>query len=679
MVVLLLFLLQQDPISMTGRDGPHRMADGSIQFHQYFRLENGPWILTADEATYQPETKIVELTGSVQLSNGDAANHLEITAARAVFDLVHHSGTFEEVAAQLGNEFYFKGARLHINGDRSFHLLAGRVTACNQPTPHWEITIASATIVQEGYARMRKASLRLGGVPILTLPYLIAPAMTERSSGLLTPRPGDSSRNGLFLGLPLYWAPRKDMDFTFTPTLYQDAGLQMDAEWRYALSRDISGRLFFSTIADQVIQRLREQNSTLPQEDGRPISSKRFRLEWDHRQALAGGQILSHGDGGSDFQFDRDYTLETNASRLRDFSYSLQYHRPIGDKTLFLELLHNERIFAGSDAVSQWQTLPRLQWVQPAAVLPGRWMFQGRAYFEYLKLDQASFASARKSMARLGINAKFSHTRDLAAWLRTHTSLGVSSYLWSGEGEKSLVGGPFAALELKGPRVFGHLGGINGPRHLLETSLESRWGLAGDDPLIDNLVFNELDSLLEDQANGLQTHLRVRSHFYSARGSLAEPLFDLELSQKLLHEGADAPLILRARLAGLRWLQGTSLLILDPSSGDVETISLYARLGTAPFQAELGYVQREDQGSELEALIGTAKVRWGKAWLHYNYDYDFLQHQFKSQELGIHYGGDCLGFSGRYVSSPFTGTSADREWFQLTLHFRNLGDWGKRF
>jgi hypothetical protein len=679
MAILLFLALQQDPFVMTGRDGPHRLPDGSINFYQYFRLESGPWILTADRASYQPQTGIVEVNGSVQISNSQTAFPLEIAADRAVFDLLHQSGSFEEVAAQFGEEFYFKGAGLQIHGDRSFHLQAGKITACNQPTPHWEITIASAYIVQEGYARMRKASLRLAGIPVLTLPYLIAPAMTERTSGLLTPRPGDSSRNGFYFGLPLYWAPRQDMDFTFTPTLYQDAGLQLDAEWRYALSRNVAGRLFFSTIADQVINRLREQNAPLPMEDGRPISSQRFRLEWDHMQALAGGQILSHGDGGSDFQFDRDYTLETKASRLRDYSYSLQYHKPIGDKTLFLEFLHSERIMAGTEAVSQWQALPRLQWVQPAALLPGRWMFQGRAYLEYLKLEQSTFAPTLKSMARLGINANFSHTRDLAAWLRTHSTLGVSSYLWKGKGQESLVGGPFAALELKGPRIFGRLGGTKGPRHLLEASLESRWGVAGDDPIIENLVFNELDSLLEEQSKGLETHLRVRSHFYSTKGSLAEPQFDLELSQKLFHGDEDAPMVLRARMAGLRWLQGTSLLVLDPSSGDLETISLYARLGVAPFQADFGYVQREDQGSELEALIGAAKVHWGKARLHYAYDYDFLGHQFKSQELGIHYAGDCLGFSGRYVSSPFTGTSADREWFQLTLHFRNLGDWGKRF
>ena len=52
------------------------------------------------------------------------------------------------------------------------------------------------------------------GHPMIYLPYAVFPADTDRSSGLLGPRMGESSLRGFQFVQPLYWAINKSSDAT---------------------------------------------------------------------------------------------------------------------------------------------------------------------------------------------------------------------------------------------------------------------------------------------------------------------------------------------------------------------------------------------------------------------------------------------------------------------------------
>ena len=64
---------------------------------------------------------------------------------------------------------------------------------------------------------LRNPRLNLYGVPVFYAPYLSFPRDGVRASGLLSPRYGEQSQRGWYVALPLYWAPHRSWDITYTP------------------------------------------------------------------------------------------------------------------------------------------------------------------------------------------------------------------------------------------------------------------------------------------------------------------------------------------------------------------------------------------------------------------------------------------------------------------------------
>jgi LPS-assembly protein len=65
------------------------------------------------------------------------------------------------------------------------------------------------------------------------VPYFIFPAKTERQSGFLFPSIGSSSKKGVFLDIPFYWAMSPSSDLTATADLQSKRGVGLGLEYRY--------------------------------------------------------------------------------------------------------------------------------------------------------------------------------------------------------------------------------------------------------------------------------------------------------------------------------------------------------------------------------------------------------------------------------------------------------------
>ena len=86
----------------------------------------------------------------------------------------------------------------------------------------------------------RNATLRLGGVPILWLPYIKFPITDDRRSGLLVPNLRYDSEDGFEYEQPIYWNIAPNMDATFKPRIITERGFMLGGEYRY-LFRDHQG------------------------------------------------------------------------------------------------------------------------------------------------------------------------------------------------------------------------------------------------------------------------------------------------------------------------------------------------------------------------------------------------------------------------------------------------------
>src|SRR5690606_2435073 len=129
-------------------------------------------------------------------------------------------------------------------------LAAVTYSTCDPAERSWELSARELDLDHaEGIGRARGATLRLGSVPVLYLPYLSFPIDERRRSGFLYPAIGHSEDTGVDLRIPYYLNIAPNMDATLTARVLGRRGLMLGGEYRY-LTRDHRGELEASWLPD---------------------------------------------------------------------------------------------------------------------------------------------------------------------------------------------------------------------------------------------------------------------------------------------------------------------------------------------------------------------------------------------------------------------------------------------
>lgn len=200
-------------------------------------VRRGDRLVGADDATYDPLTQALLLTGSVRYEDLDTS----VSGASAEFSYATGRIRFEGAEFQLGQSGSRGSASvLQISQDGRLLLADVGYTTCPPDSNDWiieadEIDLNSETSV----GKARDVKLRFKGVPIIWTPYLSFPLSDARKSGILTPEIGSTGRSGNELSVPYYWNIRENYDATITPRLLTDRGLQVGTEFRYLMQNSI--------------------------------------------------------------------------------------------------------------------------------------------------------------------------------------------------------------------------------------------------------------------------------------------------------------------------------------------------------------------------------------------------------------------------------------------------------
>jgi LPS-assembly protein len=102
----------------------------------------------------------------------------------------------------------------------------------------WEFRAKSIAIDKTtGVGVARNATMRMGKVPFLYLPYISFPVNDQRKSGFLYPVFGKSSRGGFELSTPYYLNLAPNYDATLDPRIYTARGPMLGGEFRYLFPR----------------------------------------------------------------------------------------------------------------------------------------------------------------------------------------------------------------------------------------------------------------------------------------------------------------------------------------------------------------------------------------------------------------------------------------------------------
>ncbi len=222
------------------------------------RILYGDTVLEAEEVFLDLDDKSSYASQSVRLLQGRDI----LTCDRLQYHWESQTGSLEGGELLFKETGYFiRADLLEKTGQDTYEVENGTFTTCDCPSPEdrvpWEMRAREGEITLGGYAKVRKATFHVLGVPVLYLPRGYVPVKIDRESGFLVPGIGQSGRNGWEFLLPYYWAINASYDATFLLEGLTKRGAKPGVEFRYRPSRNTTGTWNASMLYDMEVDDLR--------------------------------------------------------------------------------------------------------------------------------------------------------------------------------------------------------------------------------------------------------------------------------------------------------------------------------------------------------------------------------------------------------------------------------------
>jgi LPS-assembly protein len=196
------------------------------QLHGAAEIYYGTYVLRADEATYNSDTKEVTAEGHFALDGGPNDDHIRASHGTYNFDL--ETGKFYDVTGTTGlrfranrvilttsSPFAVTGRLVEKTSEDHYLVYDGTITTCEVPHPKWQFEARKVSVEVGGNAQIYRSTFLLHGLPILYFPYATHPVEKDaRQSGFLMPSAGHSSSYGYTVADAYYWAINRMMDAT---------------------------------------------------------------------------------------------------------------------------------------------------------------------------------------------------------------------------------------------------------------------------------------------------------------------------------------------------------------------------------------------------------------------------------------------------------------------------------
>lgn len=204
------------------------------------RMVRDGYSLLADSVIYNRLTEDATARGGVLLEKGD--DILRGSKLRLNLDTQQGELLDADLLVKKTN-FRIRGRRVDKTGDKDYLVQGGSFTTCSGEPPSWRFEARQVKVTLDEYASGRDAIFYAGNLPLFYFPYLVFPVMKERQSGLLIPQVGRSSKKGLYLTQPYYYAIDPSQDVTFTLDLQSSRGVGSALDYRYLRGNGSEGSL----------------------------------------------------------------------------------------------------------------------------------------------------------------------------------------------------------------------------------------------------------------------------------------------------------------------------------------------------------------------------------------------------------------------------------------------------
>ena len=233
------------------------------------RLTDAPFVLKADEVSYEPERDTYEAVGNVRIDQegggtltadwlafnattrvGVASGNVRIrdgedtiTAEFAAVDLDTLVALATDAILDAGSPgFVVAGDPIHKTGTNTYHIEDGTFTTCRCPPDTkclpWQIESAEADIRVGGYAVSKQTTFKVRDIPIFYTPWFVVPVKTKRQTGFMVPHFSSDSRSGYSFEIPFFWAARDNLNVLLTPSYLTKRGMKYKGEFEYLFGEE---------------------------------------------------------------------------------------------------------------------------------------------------------------------------------------------------------------------------------------------------------------------------------------------------------------------------------------------------------------------------------------------------------------------------------------------------------
>ena len=464
----------------------YAVLTGGVKLH-YKDMDFAAEVLSIDLGT-----KELTAVGNVVVDQGPS----RITGASATYDLDTKLGSFKEASGAAQPGIYFSGDRVDKVGEDEYVIENGIFTSCTGEVPAWSFHVGRARIRLEDYAHVKSASMRAKVVPVLYLPYVVWPTKTDRASGLLVPKIGNSNTRGGYLGLAYYQVLGRSWDTTLYADLYSKDYFGLGDELRYHPSDGTNGAVRGYVIDDP----LRDDY--------------RWKVRWDHttNDLPLGLRGIVQYEDYSDFDYFRDFERGL-ITKTRNQIYSDAFVTGNwGSQSLNL-LVDRRRTFLSADDIIELRQLPEIEYkLRPTRIGRTPLYLSWDSAAHYLAVDRGVVQS---SYPRFHFQPALRVPLSPAPWLAV-TINGGGNLTWYGNsvdptsGNRNTFTGtnltrmlPFGGTEVIGPsfsRIYDRrIGPFGKLKHIIEPRFA--WNYYGKYDDQDRVpIFDEVDPL---QAGGL--------------------------------------------------------------------------------------------------------------------------------------------------------------------------------
>lgn len=202
----------------------------TLNYNGNVALRRGDQFLGTDKLTYDQATNKYVAEGNVRYQDSG----MRLVAERAEGDQNLDAHKIDNVKYQLISRRGNGGAdRIEMKGAQGA-LYGSTYTTCPPDEPGWALHSQRIDVDTEaGFGTARNATVRVGKIPVLWVPYIKFPIDDRRRTGLLYPAIGSSGRNGFDWRQPIYLNLAPNYDMTLTPRLMTKRGLMLNSEFRY--------------------------------------------------------------------------------------------------------------------------------------------------------------------------------------------------------------------------------------------------------------------------------------------------------------------------------------------------------------------------------------------------------------------------------------------------------------